>query len=299
MSEIQNLLSIVKNINLELFTYNNQEYYQKISKILLFFKNLEQYFDDIIEKLNNSNIRFCDYYDEEYLHKEQIVNYFLENYGGSDKLEIVDCFCLYALIKKVENIFYNIEGFNLIDELCEILDDDYYFEDIFYLIDRFDMLKNKKNNYEGLPFMNPEKKYKIMFYGYAFDDIKKLEKNTIKSLIKKLDSQLSSNDIITLSESVDHVKDKYSINISRVQFADDYRITYYRKYGVTVILGVSLKTGKPIDYTRYDAIAVKQKEMEQEIIAFNSDALLCDSIHNKTIEFLESFYEKEMKKKII
>ena len=100
-----------------------------------------------------------------------------------------------------------------------------------------------------------------------------------------------------MSERIDHVKDLYHFPISRIQFADDYRIAYLRKDNVTAILGVSLKTGKPIDYTRYDSVARNDVQIYNEIELFKNGQLPSDHPHFNTMNFLQDFYDKEMSSK--
>ena len=295
--DVEKIFNLLKEINIAELKYENEDIYNEIYNILSFIGNIQTDFLDNINELIKSNVRFCDYYDDSLIHGEDIKNYFMHNYIGIDKELQTNCFLLYALFKKIENIIYTIELFeNNIDDLYNTLNEDYYFDDINYLINEICKIKENKNLYDELPFMHADKKYKIMFSGYSYDDILKLEKQIIKALINKLSSQLSSSDIITLSESIDHVKDRFGMPICRIQLADDYRICYYRKDGVTVILGVTLKTGKPIDYTRYDYIASKQDILDKEIMQFNADVLEPEAIHYKTIAFLDEFYKKNMKK---
>ena len=59
------------------------------------------------------------------------------------------------------------------------------------------------------------------------------------------------------------------------------KIAYLRKDGVTAILGVTIKSGKDKDYSRYDAVAKHEQEIYEEIemlldgtLPENSDHLL-------------------------
>ena len=99
--------------------------------------------------------------------------------------------------------------------------------------------------------------------------------------------------LIILSECVDHVKDLYGIPISRVQFADDYRIVYIRKDDVTMILGVCLKSGKDKDYSRYDSVAKKISTIYLEADMLKNGLLPSNSQHYKVLKILLDSYEKD------
>lgn len=103
--------------------------------------------------------------------------------------------------------------------------------------------------------------------------------------------------MVPSSESVNHVKDAYDLNISRIHFADDYRIVYVRKYDVTAILGVVLKSGKEADYTRYDIIARRKDNLFKEMQELSDGSLSPEHQHYKIIKFLEEQQKKDMLKK--
>lgn len=95
-----------------------------------------------------------------------------------------------------------------------------------------------------------------------------------------------------MSEGVDHVRDGYNFPILRVKYAKDYRITYLRKDNITAILGVSRKCGKDIEYERFDIIAMKKRNIFEEIQAFKNNQLPITAQHYQVVKVLQNFYEK-------
>ena len=302
-------------ILMEVYDYNNKVYYELNKENQMYLK--------IVRKKQISKELLVDRITRL---KEEVT---LDGIVNDDSLKIDVSFYL-ELINTINNIeeigdilplensadYDNIINMILVNLLKEetivkmILKDmdvddndyDYYYQEYVLIHNKINYIKNYRYHTVEeaeilLDFMNDDNKYKILFSGLAYKDISMLEKNIKKALIKKLSDQLSKNDIITLSEAVDHVKDLTGFPLSRVQFADDYRIAYTRKDNVTVILGVALKTGKPIDYTRYDAIAKRGDLIYKEVELFNQNLLPKDSTHFKTIELLEEFQRNNTKKK--
>ena len=264
-SEVNNMLKIIEQYNLGNLEIENKLVEERLNLICNFISSIPTYYLEGLEILDSTPVRFCDYYDSEKLHGKEIISYFNDNYPYDDKDKIIDAFALYVIIKNAKEIVYNYEICDNPMELYELLDCNSFFDDILEVISYckerqvVSTLENEKS------FINLDSKYKILFTGLSNDDIEYLEKFVKKAFIKKLNGQLSDSDYITLSESIDHVKDLYNFPISRIQFADDYRIAYLRKDNVTAILGVSLKTGKPIDYTRYDSVARNEVQIYKEI----------------------------------
>ena len=288
--DINKIIEEAKKINLEELKSANNDTLEFFKSIILFLKNIENDYFELIEALLTSHVRFCDYYDSESIHGKNITEYFIDSYENSDKTKMLQVFSLYVFLKNVEDLILNFDLCDNIDELFELLDNNYYFEDLNYL---FTFIKNQKKleNEDDLLFLE-NNKYKIFFSGFSYKDIEKLEKHIKKAFLKKLEGQLSNSDIITLAEAIDHVKDLYDIPIFRIQLADDYRIAYLRKNDVTVILGVTLKTGKPIDYTRYDSLAKNINKIYEEVELFKLGVLPQDSQHYKVIEQLDLFNKK-------
>lgn len=293
LEDISSIIKKAKNINLDEVNYNDEKIKQIFELIYNFIQSLDKECFELLEKLSTSTIRFCDYYDSTNMHGEEIINYFNNNYLGSNIDDILEVFLLYTVLKNVQDLVYGYDLCESLDELYELLDNNYYFSDILCAINFIQNKKELKNNEtdSDLSFLE-NSKYKILFSGFSKKDIEILEKNIKKAFIKKLSGQLSSSDIITLAESIDHVKDAYGIPIFRVQFANDYRIAYLRKDDVTVILGVVIKTGKPIDYTRYDFIAKNIDNIYNEVDLFNQGLLPSDSQHYEVVEQLNSFVKK-------
>ena len=227
------------------------------------------------------------------LHGEEIIKYFDTNYNGNDKEKQIELFALYVLFKNAIDIIYNYDLCDTIDELYELLNNNHYFEDILYIINFIQERKllNDEQSEPDLAFLDANNKYKIMFTGFSDKDVRKLEKNVKKAFINKLSGQLSQSDIITLTESIEHVKETYDFPIFRIQFANDYRIAFVRKNNITAILGVTIKTGKDIDYTRYDVLAKKANEIYNEIELFSKNSLPSDSQHYQVVEYLSTFHK--------
>lgn len=288
--KINKIIEEAKKTNIEEIKCENKNILQVLKSIYIFLQNIEFEYYELIECLINSHIRFCDYYDSETIHGESITEYFDITYKEKDKDKMLQVFSLYVFFKNVGDLVLNFDLCDSIDELFQLLDNNYYFEDLNYLLN-FIEKQNSLESENDLSFMK-NNKYKILFSGFSNKDIEKLEKQVKKAFIKKLEGQLSNSDIITLAESIGHVKDRYDIPIFRVQFANDYRIAYLRKNDVTVILGVTLKTGKPIDYTRYDFLAKDIEKIYNEVELFKDGVLPQDSQHYKVIEQLNLFNKK-------
>lgn len=292
ISEIKQIIETAKLININDINCKDKVNEHNLKTIYQFVQKLDELYLEVIERLINSNIRFCDYYDPTMLHEDQIINYFNNTYNGDNLETASEEFSLFVILKNVSDLIYNFDICDNWDDLYELLNNEKYFEDIMYNISYLEEKKKLDENQPKMDFLNEANKYKIFFTGFAFDDIQKLEKNIKKAFINKISGQLSTSDIITLAECVDHVKDAYDFPIFRVQFSNDYRIVYLRRNNVTAILGVAIKTGKPSDYTRYDALAKREDEIYAEIDMFSTGALPDDSDHYKTIQYLDEFYKK-------
>jgi len=131
-------------------------------------------------------------------------------------------------------------------------------------------------------------KYKLLFSGFSLDDITFLDKKITKSLVNKINNSLLDFDIVPGAEGVDHVRDKFNIPLLRVQLANDFRVSFIRKNGVTIILGVELKSGKDINYTRYDSIAKKIDTIYSQCELLNKGELPSEDMHYKVLEEIEN-----------
>ena len=293
-NDIHEMIQIIYDNNLGKLEIDNKMVQDRLNMICNFVLNVVTDYEEELKMLPTSSVRFCDYYDVAMCHDDGIIEYFDDNYVGHDKEKMIDVFALYVILKNAQEIVYNYSVCDNPVELYEFLDCGNYFED---LLNTINYLVNKRRIdkfYDGPEFLNPNNKYRILFTGLCLDDIRVMGKNVKKSFIKKLSGQLCKSDCITLSESIDRVKCLYDFPISRVQFANDYRIAYLRKENVTVILGVSIKSGKEKDYNRYDSVAKKKKEIYHEIELFNENCLSENSDHYKVLKNLIDFYDKEM-----
>lgn len=296
--DLKILFREAEKINLNDLSCNNTKKLKSIKQIYQFIQTLNTNYKGILEKFETTKIRFDDYYDAENYHGLEIINYFNESYPYNDKTEVCELFALYVILKNAQDL---ICGFDLYDgdinTLYDELNNNGYFEDILSMIDYLEEKRALREEQEEneLDFLNPDNKYKILFTGFAHKDILSLEKNTKKSLIKKISKQLATSEVVPLTEAVDHVKCLYDFPLFRVQLADDYRIAYIRRKNVTAILGITLKTGRDIDYSRYDAIAKNSEQIYREIDLFSNDLLDGDSQHYKTVAHLQELNKKRNK----
>lgn len=292
--DIKRLVTISKKVNLNEISSENDVIVNNIRFVYEFIQNLELNYADLIKKLTTTNIRFCDYYDATNFHGQQIIEYFSETYKGEDKEEMQEVFSLYVALKNITELVYNYDLCDTLEELYEILDYNNYFNDMMYVINYINdkkMLKDSEQKAQ-MDFLNNDNKYKILFTGFSQKDIEKLEKNVKKSFINKISGELSKSDVVTLAECIDHVKGLYDLPIFRIHLAGDYRIAYIRRNGVTAILGVTLKTGKESDYTRYDHIAKNKQDIYDEIDKFSKGELDSNAQHYQVLEDLKQFNEK-------
>lgn len=291
--EIINLLKFSERIDVDTIICTNPEKEANLRTIFEFLKELNTEKLDLIEELINTNFRFCDYYGFNNVEKEEIIEYFLSSYRGSDKEEKAELFAIYVLLRNAIDMIMAFDICDNFDELYELLDNDSYFEEMLSMIEYVkDREMVLEDDTDDLGFLNPDNKYKILFTGTSYRDIKHLQKRFKKAFIKKISGQLSNSDVITLAECVDHVKELYGFPIFRIQFGNDYRIAYIRRDNVTAILGVTMKSGKDKDYTRYDAIAKQEALIYKEIQMLLDGTLPEESEHYKTIEHLEDFIQK-------
>lgn len=270
--EILSIIEKSKEINLESSS--------NLNIIFEFLQNFENNFSDILSQYDSSNVRFCDYYEESFRSNE-LTNYFIQNYPRKDKNEQCNYFILYSIFRKCRSL---LEGLVLFEhqEFLEIFVDDIM--DICSLIKKFHMMNQISEN-QGLGFDNH--KYKLMFSGFSLDDVKFLDKRTTKSLVNKINNFLLEFDIVPGAEGVDHVRDKYNIPLLRIQLADDFRITFIRRKNVTIIVGIELKSGKDINYTKYDYIAKKINDIYLQADLLNKGQLDSEDIHYKVIQEIE------------
>lgn len=224
--------------------------------------------------------------------KKEVIDYFNENYFGEEKEENLELFILHVILENINDIITTYDEIcTTFDELSELISEE-ELKNILWFIDYLKEMIAIKEEQEELDFLSSENKYKILFSGFSYKDIMQLDSRTKKTLINKLSGPLSQNDVIPLSESIDHVKDAYGFPISRVHLSKDYRIAYLRKENVTVIFGVTMKTGKDIDYTRYDNIAKRIDIIYKEIEMFLNGDMPQNSEHFQIVEHLKECIKK-------
>ncbi|MBQ8659408.1 MAG: hypothetical protein IJ475_01030 [Bacilli bacterium] len=287
------LIETAKKIDFNSINTSNDKINGDLKLIFEFVRELDTIYIHVLEGVFKSKIRFCDYYDSDLCNADEIIDYFDKSYDGKDKDELTEFFAMYVFLRNVVDLLVALEMFDDYEEMYEFLDNGSYFDDLLYMLDYIKEREMSFDDEVSLKFLDPNNKYKIFFSGLAHDDIVKLPKQFKKALIKKLSGQLSNSDYVTLAESVDHVKEAYGFPLFRVQFGNDYRIAYIRRDGVTAILGVTLKTGKDLDYTRYDSIARNKDDFYNEVHNFLNNNLCADSEHYLTISHLESFMKKK------
>lgn len=290
--ELKFLIEKSKLVNINDINCSNEECTVILRQVYEFIQNLYENYDELISKLNNSNVRFSDYYDTTMLHGEEILEYFKNTYNRSDIEEATEVFSLYVVLKNALELVSMNELCGSMDELYHVMNNNTYFEDVLLNINYLEEQRLLREENKSLEFLDDNNKYKVYFTGLSYKDILKLEKNVKKAFINKISGQLIKSDIIPLVEEVDHVKRAYNLSLFRVQFANDYRITYVRRNGVTAILGVTIKSGKDADYSRYDYIAKNKEKLFEEIDNFALGNVSMNSDHNLVIEHLEEFYKK-------
>ena len=293
LKEVYEIIQIIEKSNLGQLKHENKEIETKLNLIGDFIRNLTTLYDEELKVLDETSVRFCDYYDMGVLHSNEIINYFEENYFGKDKDTLINVFALYVILKNVQDLVYNFDICDNIKELYSLLNFNYYFEDIIELINFINerKLENTNENNSNLDFLTSNK-YQIFFTGYTLEDLKKLDKNALKGFLRKLSGELSNAEYVPLSEGITHVRDAYNFPISRIRYSRDYRITYLRKDNVTTILGVSKKTGNVIEYERFDTLAMKNNKIFEEIQAFRNNQLPSDAQHYQVVEELTKVYEE-------
>lgn len=285
---IEQIMEIANQMDIETITSSDNDIQNQVKNIYYFIQTIAQNNDEIVDELDNSNIRFCDYIEKSLPLKEQI-NYFEENYNQEDKEKMKHLFNIYMIFYLAEDLIYNYHSFEDKDELYEIFGK----ENIKKLTELIDIVNEHilEQNKSTLENILDNGIYKILFTGYSLEDIKEMNKSVKKSLINSGLPKLQ-NEYIPLSEAIGRTKDLYNIPIARIHFLDDYRIAYIRKNNVTAILGIKFKTGRNIDYTRYDNIAKNIDDVYNEIELYNNGLLDNDSQHYKVIEELEQVYDK-------
>ena len=247
---------LAKNIEI---VNNNEE----LVYILSFAYKLYETYYALICKFETSNVMFQHYYDSE-SSPEKLINMFSYSYLAKDSELQTNLFAIYIFAKRIRELIEGVEIF------CDTPDDlNAYLRmnmpDMQYLI----------NTLESQVIDDPTSfltagKYKIMFDGLSEIDLSNLESSITKALKIKIMNQLSTMDAVPGAEVLRHVKEVYGLPIFRLHLAKDYRVSFVRAGSVTCILGLDVKSGKDLDYNRYDPIAFNKEELYQRIEAFNN-----------------------------
>lgn len=269
-------------------------------KLLVVFNNIDKLMNDYKVNFFNvfgSSVRYSDYYNPKWNAFEN-VSYFINNYKGNDLEKQTEYYQLYRVLKELFPLIkINCEESFSINDLLELYDIGTYYDDlIFYTNNLVKVKENEKMILEEqqkntMKFLHDENPYKIFFAGYSYDDIRHLPTYVSLQLVNKLYSPLATETVIPLAEGVDHVRKLYDFPLQRIQVADDYRIVFVRHSNVTIILGVGLKTGKNIDYTRYDSVAKVGDTIYKDAEDF-VNGITIDDYHNRTVELLDKLYKK-------
>ena len=306
--KVQMLLGVVDSFYNKIVNSSALYYKEKMFNVFSCLKFISKNFPDFINNCFCDGFRYIDYYDEKYAFDESI-QYFYDNYNEIDKEERLLEYCFYYLIKKLEEllILSDMEEFSDVNELLDLLNMDNYYENLEScannLKERF--LNNKEEELEEvkssadieMSFLNANNPYPIYFMGNSLNDLKKLPRDKQVKLIRKLNEILSVMKVIPNQENIDHVKDLYDVPIARIHFSKDYRVTFVRYLGITAILGFGFKTGKDIDYTRYDSVVRDTKMFYKEIEDFSKGLIPDGSKHHKVIEILSNNLKKFNDKK--
>ena len=241
-----------------------------------------------------SYIRFSDYYDINSSTMDNI-NYFKEVIYDVKNEDLIQ-YCNYIVSILLSDILFifNDEDFGL-EDLMQIFDDQSIFDESLIVMEyAFDLISKRNNDGEiEFDFLKEDNTFKIMFTKLAYEDIKELPIEYLKTFVRKLYNPLATNKIIKLCEGVDHTNANYNTNYMRIQFSNDYRITFFRENNVTVILGVTLKSGKNADYYRYDYCAKIQDSLLKQVNDFLNE--ICTDEHIDTINYIKN----ELKNKVM
>ena len=256
-----------------------------IMEMLEYIKTFYETNKESIDNYNPNSIRFCDYYSKK--HKlEEIITYFNDNYPYPNLDDELNEFVIYCIFKNFEEFLIMLEIYDNEEEIIK----DPIFEELIFMIEQHKALNKNDVDFSFLT----DNKYKIYFSGLSITDIPELEKFVTKALLKKIKNQMSTMDRLPRSESVEHVKEKYGVPIMRIQLADDYRVAYLRKGKTTAILGVELKSGKEMDYRRYDCLFQNDgdKELYKKMDAIEKDELSKDDPHYAVVDYISKFIKK-------
>ena len=145
---------------------------------------------------------------------------------------------------------------------------------------------------ESYPFMKGNSRFKVFFLGYSLEDTECIPENKLSSILGCIQNELATELIVSNVKGIKHTNEKkkavlspYNIKFERKRIGD-YRIAFYRKDDCIVIIGIVKKSGNDIDYNRYDAIADRIGEIEEDRKALLKGRASSNSDHQKTIEVI-------------
>jgi len=115
-----------------------------INSIFDFVISLPIIYSEEINMLEESIVRFSDYYDRNTYHGNEILEYFEENYEGNDQEKLLEIFSLYVLLENIPDLIVACEFFDSYDELYDELNNNFYFDDVTSCID---FLNDRKVTY--------------------------------------------------------------------------------------------------------------------------------------------------------
>lgn len=284
------IISFAKNMDFSIDS-SQSEKVAIAKKIYDFIISVDEQYSDVLTDLSNSIVRFSDYYDSNLTSADSIIDKFCIDYVGEDVDKVCELFVLYLLFRNSKDFIINYDVFDNLDELFECLDVGNYFDIMSDLIDFMeDKRKKREDEYERkLDFLKDNNKFKILFSGHACDDIVELEPKTLKSFLGKLNTQFCCLDVIPSSEDIGHTKDLYDFQLSRIRLGDSHRIAYTRRKNVTIILGVTKKTGRDLDYTRYDSVASHANQIYYDADLFSQGMLPGNNPHFNIVGYLQEF----------
>ena len=263
-------------------------------KIFKFVEDIEANYSSQLEELKRSVVRYCDYlYCDK--HGKEILKNFYDQYQGVDKGEQLQLFMLYKLLRDLEDFNFACEFNETPEEAYQFVWTEHYFQDINCEIDFLEHQRQKKEARTSglLSFLDEDNKYKTYFTDSAVEDIEILDPKTKKIVLKKLSKELATEDFVPHAENIAHVKERYDFPILRIWVGDDYRLAYVRRGKVTAIIGVTMKSGKDADYTRYDKVARNKEKIYSLIDAFESGKLPKCSRHYQLVDALvEEFVDE-------
>ena len=119
------LNDVIEEINLMInkiqyfLSKDNKVENHTINNILEFIINLPKNYAFVLKQLEQTSIRFCDYYNPNICHTSEITKYFEDNYFEDDKENMTIVFAMYVFLKNANDI---VEGLKFTDDMEELYD---------------------------------------------------------------------------------------------------------------------------------------------------------------------------------